>query len=133
MIQVFLASILPGATDPYVSGAATLVGVVAIMRLVKEFRTLTQEEPRPAQTYATKVECQTHIAQISRRLDMLEADARAYRENADTMRREVKSDLAELQRKLSTDIRAVHSRVDDLPAQIIATLRNAGAIGPHHG
>jgi hypothetical protein len=98
-----------------------LTGLFQLANSVAKFISLFREQPKPSETYVRITEFSEHRAMILAQL----ASARTAR---DSDRQETARLFAELQREIREDLRAVHGRIDDLPSQIIATLRNTGAL-----
>jgi len=84
-----------------------------------------KEKPPPAETYLSKTEFGAHIAQLTARLDRMESDLRVLAENFD----ETTGEAAK-----QNEFRAskIHERLNDIerdmPNQIVALLRNTGAL-----
>lgn len=73
--------------------------------------------------YVTKAEWAQFRDGLSLRLDRIEEDIASLRSS-------VRDEFAESRGSHEGGLQRVHARIDDLPAQIIATLRNTGAIRP---
>lgn len=98
--------------------AAFVVGLVnGVLALVDRLK----ERPSPSETYVRLADFSEHRRLV---LDRIESQRVALEAARDAEREE----LAGLRNEIRGDIRRIHDRVDDLPAQIIATLRNTGAI-----
>lgn len=98
--------------------AAFLAGLInSVLALVDRIK----EKPIPSETYLRIADWSDHRDQILARIESVrvagEADRAALR-----------SETAELRGEIRDDIRRLHQRMDDLPTQLIATLRNTGAI-----
>lgn len=110
--------------SPGMSMVIVIVGLTGLFQLansVAKFIALFREQPKPSETYVRITEFSEHRAMILAQL----ASARTAR---DADRAETARMFSELQRELREDLRAVHARIDDLPSQLIATLRNTGAL-----
>lgn len=73
-----------------------------------------REKPTPSSTYV--------------RIDVAEARWAAMKQDHATDVKELRDGIAETRKEMRGDIRLLHARIDDLPSQIVATLRNTGAI-----
>lgn len=87
-----------------------------------------REQPRPADTYATKHE----MAEV---VERWEKDMQEIRESLASHRKDRESDhtafdgrLDTMRKEIRDDIRRLHDRLDNVPSNLIATLRNTGAI-----
>lgn len=81
-------------------------------------------EVRQATEFVTKPEFQTRMDFLAAAMSQMTANLaklEAARESDGTR-------LANEMNGIRSDLRTVHGRIDDLPAQIIAMLRNAGAL-----
>lgn len=123
-----LSEIIPNVQDPYLTGVAALVGIVAVIRLVRELKDFFSEKPTPSATYMTRSECNRIDEHQAKRIAAIDQETKRLRAELIELKRETAGELREMRGKLSGDIRAVHERVDMLPGQIVAMLHNTGAI-----
>lgn len=98
--------------------AAFVVGLVnSVLTLVERLK----EKPRPADTYV-------RIQDFSEHRQLVLARIEAMRISQDADRESFRGEVNELRVEIRDDLRRVHDRIDDLPSQIIATLKNTGAL-----
>lgn len=98
-----------------------LTGLLAFANQAVNLWRNLRENPRPSETYVRLAEYREHRQQI---IAQLAAD-RAAR---DADRAENARTVGALQTQIREDLRGVHARIDDLPSQIVALLKNTGAI-----
>lgn len=98
-----------------------LTGLLAFANQAVNLWRNLRENPRPSETYVRLAEYREHRQQI---IAQLAAD-RAAR---DADRAENSRTVGALQTQIREDLRGVHARIDDLPSQIVALLKNTGAI-----
>lgn len=78
-------------------------------------------EVRAATEYVTRQEMMGQLQIVSGRLSKIEAQIDAIQEGRH-------EDLSAFREELRQDLNRVHERIDNLPAQIVALLKNTGAI-----
>lgn len=98
-----------------------LTGLLAFANQAVNLWRNLRENPRPSETYVRLAEYREHRQQI---LAQLAADHAAR----DADRAENARTVGALQTQIREDLRGVHARIDDLPSQIVALLKNTGAI-----
>lgn len=135
-IQAF-AGILDGAAGSPGGGVALnlftwvgtflfIVGAInQVMRLVEYFR----PKPAIAEVYMTKEQAGLFLSQMRDRHAEMEARIEALSGSRESNRQTFRDDINDLRSEVITDIRRVHERLDNLPAQIIANLATTGAFG----
>jgi hypothetical protein len=92
-------------------------GVNQVLKLLDRAR----EKPPPLETYVTKLDCQRQQGNEGARIERLEQSH--YQLHA-----EFKTDLARVHQRLDDLATDFNDKIQSLPSQIIATLRNTGAI-----
>lgn len=103
-----------------------IVGAInQVMRLVEYFR----PKPAIAEVYMTKEQANAFLSQMRDRHEEMEARIEALSGTRESDRQTFRDDINDLRSEVITDIRRVHERLDNLPAQIIANLANTGAFG----
>ncbi len=119
---------MPPEITPSASGALTLAAVlgaasfiIGLLNGILGFLDRWKEKPAPGETYVRITDFNQNRADMNARLD---AQARSHEEDFAMLREEMQT----LRQQIRDDVRRVHDRVDELPSQIIATLRNTGAI-----
>lgn len=135
-LQAF-AGILEGAS-PILSGSPALtlftwvgtflfiVGAInQVMRLIEYFRA----KPPASELYMTKEQAHQFLNQMRERHGEMESRIEALSGSREADRQTFRDDINSLRGEVLTDIRRVHERLDNLPAQIIANLANTGAFG----
>lgn len=98
-----------------------LTGLLAFANQAVNLWRNLRENPRPSETYVRLAEYREHRQQI---IAQLAADHAAR----DADRAENARTVGALQTQIREDLRGVHARIDDLPSQIVALLKNTGAI-----
>lgn len=73
-----------------------------------------REKPAPSATYF--------------RIDTAEARLAAMKRDHETDVKELRDEISVVRADTREDLRRIHERIDNLPSQIVATLRNTGAI-----
>lgn len=118
-------------SHPAVSAAGFLAsafflaaGFNQVLRLIDRLK----EKPVPSETYVTKTEFQTATAAQARRHEMLEQRLDQAQQARATDRQDVLGEISSLRGEIREDLSRVHERVDDLPSQVVALLRNSGAL-----
>lgn len=110
--------------SPAMATVMVIVGLTGILALANQIVNLwrnLREDPRPSETYVRLAEFREHRAQIL-------AQLAAERTARDADRAQNSAAIANLQAQIREDLRGVHARIDDLPSQIVALLRNTGAL-----
>jgi hypothetical protein len=102
-----------------------------------------REKPAPAETYATKLELARVEKELKEEALRVAADVKSLRleiiANGETRRASIEGKVEAVRKEVKGDIDGVHRRVDllgqnfderleNLPSQIIALLRNTGAL-----
>lgn len=115
---------MAGGFSPATSAAVVLVGLTAlvalangVLRLLDRFR----EQPPPSATYVRISDFLEHRSQVQAQLA-----ARQAQRDAD--RAEVQRQIEAVRTQIHEDFRQVHNRIDDLPSQMVAILKNTGAL-----
>lgn len=98
-----------------------LTGLLAFANQAVNLWRNLRENPRPSETYVRLAEYREHRQQII-------AQIAADRAARDADRAENARTVGALQTQIREDLRGVHARIDDLPSQIVALLKNTGAI-----
>lgn len=127
MIAPILAQIESVPATDLKSWLLVALGVLGAVSLVKStfFGTTRisggQIDVREQQQWVTKQEFAGFQAAVEKRLEKMGSDM-ALVQNGRV------GDLTDLRAEIREDIQRIHSRIDDIPDRVIATLKNTGAI-----
>jgi hypothetical protein len=117
---MILAQIEPNAVQ--VAGwLASAFFIAAGLNQVLKLIDRAKEEPPPIETYVTKAESQQRQEESAARIQRLE-------EWNQELRREFRADLARVHQRLDDLAGDFNHQIQALPNQIIATLKNTGAL-----
>jgi hypothetical protein len=117
---MMLAQLLPDAVQVagWLASAFFIAGGLnQVLKLIDR----TKEKPPPIETYETKAEARQRLEEATARIQRLEAWNQE-------LRREFKADLHRVHERLDGMAGDFNHQIQALPGQIIATLKNTGAI-----
>jgi hypothetical protein len=128
MIAPILAQIESVPASDFKSWVLIAIGVLGCISLVKStfFGSATrisggEIDVREGPQWVAKGEFAEFQASVEKRLAKM-------RDDMSSMQNGRVSDLADLRVEIRQDIQRIHTRIDDIPDRIIATLKNTGAI-----
>lgn len=128
MIMLLEALPDPGSYPAVGWLVVTIAGLSVSVNHILKFVDRFKEQPPPASTYTTKAYCERVHNDESRRINELRV-ALVDAERARTEQRgEISSDIAGLREEVRNDIQRLHDRMDRLPSQLVALLKNTGAL-----